>query len=102
MFTNVFWGWKDNKKKYHWESWKELYFPTVESGVGIRHLADTCNALQLKQWWKFKSNNTLWGKFLLAKYCKRVNVVAKKGASRHSMVWKTMMKNKKEVEQHIF
>lgn len=69
LFADFFWGWKDTKKKYHWASWRTLCLSTNEGGVGIRHLAETFQAIQLKQWWVFRSNNTLWCKFLLAKYC---------------------------------
>lgn len=59
LFADFFWGWKDNRKKYHWASWKELCFPITEGGVGVRHDADTCKALQMKHWWIFRSRHAL-------------------------------------------
>ncbi|KAG5606147.1 hypothetical protein H5410_027639 [Solanum commersonii] len=45
-----FWGWRDERKKYHWASWNKLSFPYDEGGVGMRNLKDVCMAFQYKQW----------------------------------------------------
>ncbi|WMV30189.1 hypothetical protein MTR67_023574 [Solanum verrucosum] len=57
--ANFFWGWDKEKKKYHWASWETLSYPYEEEGIGVRKLEDTCKALQIKQWWNFRTKNSL-------------------------------------------
>ncbi|XP_049386038.1 uncharacterized protein LOC125850211 [Solanum stenotomum] len=77
LTADLFWGREKDKKKYHWASWENITFPYDEGGLGVRHLNDICNSLQYKQWWNFRSTNSLWGQFLKAKYCQRANPVVK-------------------------
>ncbi|XP_015160416.1 uncharacterized protein [Solanum tuberosum] len=44
IMADFFWGWKDERKKYHWASWKNLSFPYDEGGVGMRNLKDAPNS----------------------------------------------------------
>ncbi|XP_049399716.1 uncharacterized protein LOC125863741 [Solanum stenotomum] len=99
--ADFFWGWRNEKKKYHWSSWKNLSFPYDEGGVGMRNLKDVCLAFQYKQWWIFRSKQTLWGDFLKAKYCQRSNPIIKKWDTGESLTWKHLMHNKIQVEKHI-
>ncbi|KAG5580315.1 hypothetical protein H5410_050942 [Solanum commersonii] len=82
--ADFFWGWRNEKKKYHWASWKNLSFPYGEGGVGMKNLKDT-----------------LWGDFLRAKYCQRSNPISKKWDTGESLTWKHLMKNKHKAEKHI-
>ncbi|XP_049399717.1 uncharacterized protein LOC125863742 [Solanum stenotomum] len=99
--ADFFWGWRNDKKKYHWSSWKNLSFPYDEGGIGVRLMSDVCRAFQFKQWWTFRSKQTLWGDFLRAKYCQRSNPISKKWDTGESQAWRLMMKNKHVVESHI-
>ncbi|WMV46072.1 hypothetical protein MTR67_039457 [Solanum verrucosum] len=99
--TDFFWGWDKEKKKYHWASWETLSYPYEEGGIGVRKLEDICKALQIKQWWNFRTKNSLWSQFLRDKYCQRSNPIAKKWDTGQSLVWKYMMKNKTIIEPHI-
>ncbi|WMV32834.1 hypothetical protein MTR67_026219 [Solanum verrucosum] len=99
--ADFFWGWDKEKKKYHWASWETLSYPYEKGGIGVRKLEDTCKALQIKQWWNFRTKNFLWSQFLRAKYCQRSNPIAKKWDVGQSLVWKYMMKNKTIIEPHI-
>ncbi|KAG5580329.1 hypothetical protein H5410_050956 [Solanum commersonii] len=94
-------GWRNERKKYHWESWKNLSFPYDEGGIGMRNLKDVCKAFQYKQWWSFRSKQTLWGDFLRAKYCQRSNPISKKWDTGESLTWKQLMHNKHKIEDHI-
>ena len=67
----------------------------------MRNLKDVCKAFQFKQWWIFRTKQTLWGDFLKAKYCQRSNPVSKKGDTRDILTWKNMLMNRPQVEQHI-
>ncbi|KAK4707228.1 hypothetical protein R3W88_033200 [Solanum pinnatisectum] len=59
ILADFFWGWRNDKKKYHWSSWRNLSFPYDEGGIGVRLMRDVCQAFQLKQWWTFRSKQTL-------------------------------------------
>lgn len=34
QFANSFWGQRDGKNSYHWASWENMCFPTIEGGIG--------------------------------------------------------------------
>ncbi|KAK6777637.1 hypothetical protein RDI58_024355 [Solanum bulbocastanum] len=101
ILADFFWGWRNDKKKYHWTSWKNLSFPYDEGGIGVRLMSDVCRAFQFKQWWTFRTKNTLWGNFLKAKYYQRSNPISKKWDTGESQNWKLMMRNKHKVEKLI-
>ncbi|XP_049399720.1 uncharacterized protein LOC125863746 [Solanum stenotomum] len=101
IMADFFWGWRNDKKKYHWSSWKNVSFPYDEGGIGVRLMNDVCQVFQFKQWWTFRSNQTLWGEFLRAKYCQRSHPISKKWDTGESQAWRLMMKNKHTVESNI-
>uniref|UniRef100_M1E0C2 RNase H family protein n=1 Tax=Solanum tuberosum TaxID=4113 RepID=M1E0C2_SOLTU len=101
IMADFFWGWRHDKKKYHWSSWKNLSFPYDEGGIEVRLMNDMCQAFQFKQWWTFRSKHTLWGDFLKAKYCQRSHPISKKWDTGESQAWRLMMKNKHTVESNI-
>ncbi|XP_060200890.1 uncharacterized protein LOC132629180 [Lycium barbarum] len=101
LVSDFFWGWKADKRKYHWASWESLIFPYNEGGIGMRLISDICKAMQFKQWWVFRSKHSLWGDFLKAKYYQRANPISKKWDTGQSLVWKHMMRNKYVAEKQI-
>ncbi|WMV45629.1 hypothetical protein MTR67_039014 [Solanum verrucosum] len=101
ILPDFFWGWREDKKKYHWSSWKNLSLPYDEGGIGVRQMSDICQAFQFKHWWIFRTKQTLWGDFLRAKYCQRSNPISKKWDTGESQAWKLLMRNKHRVEKHI-
>ncbi|XP_019260714.1 PREDICTED: uncharacterized protein LOC109238688 [Nicotiana attenuata] len=78
LAANFFWGMEDNKRKYHWASWNKLCFPMNEGGIGFKTIEDICKSMEYKQWWHFRSTQSLWSNFLKAKYCQRSNPISKK------------------------
>ncbi|KAK4716368.1 hypothetical protein R3W88_014706 [Solanum pinnatisectum] len=101
IMADFLWGWRNDKRKYHWSSWKNLSFPYEEGGIGVKLMKDVCQAFQFKQWWVFRTKQTLWGEFLKAKYCQRSNPISKKWDTGDSQAWRLMMRNKQRVENHI-
>ncbi|XP_015057525.1 uncharacterized protein LOC107003747 [Solanum pennellii] len=101
LIADFFWGWQNNSKKYHWSSWKNLSYPYEEGGIGMRNLHDVCKSFKFKQWWTFRTKQTLFGDFLKAKYCQRSNPVSKKWDTGESLAWKRMLATRQQVEQHI-
>ncbi|XP_049388167.1 uncharacterized protein LOC125852491 [Solanum stenotomum] len=60
IMDDFFWGWRNEKKKYHWASWKHLSFPYEEGGIGMRNLKDmmhTKHKVEEHIKWKLNSGN---------------------------------------------
>ncbi|VFQ96180.1 unnamed protein product [Cuscuta campestris] len=65
-----FW-WGCGQKKHHWLKWESLSLPKEEGGIGTRDIQSLEEAFSLKLWWKYPHNNSLWGRFMRAKYHRR-------------------------------
>src|SRR4051812_46375695 len=68
LLANFFWHDKEGVHKHHWVSWKICCLPQDEGGLGLRNFKDVANAFSLKLWWRYRSQSSLWAKFLSAKY----------------------------------
>ncbi|XP_019166699.1 PREDICTED: uncharacterized protein LOC109162453 [Ipomoea nil] len=77
IFADFFWGKVDGKQKYHWSSWESLTKATDRGGVGFTSLKEMIAASGTRLWWHFRTEKSLWGDYLKAKYCKRSNPVCK-------------------------
>ena len=60
-----------------------------------------CKSFQYKQWWVFRSKQTLWGNFLQAKYFQRSNPIRKMWDTIDSQSWRYMMRHKHTIEAYI-
>lgn len=101
FMARFFWSGLDTKSREHWVSWKSLCFPNEEGGVGFRRIQDTCKAFIAKQWWNFRTNNSLWSKFMSFKYCEGSNPVPSQWNKGQSHSWKAMSSIKDKIEQNI-
>ncbi|XP_027170927.1 uncharacterized protein LOC113770609 [Coffea eugenioides] len=88
--SNFLWGSNEGGPRYHWIRWDRLCFPTEEGGVGFRQLRDVYTAFSLKLWWKFRTGDSLWAKFLLAKYCRHSHPCQVEYNARASAIWKRL------------
>ena len=82
-------------------SWKNLSFLLEEGGITFKQLSDVCKSFQYKQWWVFRSKQTLWGNFLQAKYFQRSNPIRKMWDTIDSQSWRYMMRHKHTIEAYI-
>lgn len=96
-----FWGSTFEQSKYHWSSWKNLYFSKEEGGVGIRSLQDISNTLAIKRWWHFRTKYSLWANFLKAKYCSKKHTVQEKWSKGNSQGWKNLIWVRDKAEDHV-
>lgn len=55
----------------------------------------------MKLWWKFRQKQTLWARFLFAKYCSNSHPVDATATSNSSNTWKRMIQVKNLVEPHV-
>ncbi|XP_031096877.1 uncharacterized protein LOC116001124 [Ipomoea triloba] len=100
-FANFFWGEVDGKQKYHWSSWGSLAKSIDRGGVGFTSLREMVAAAGTRLWWHFKTEKSLWGDYLRAKYCSRSNPVCKAWRYRDSHVWRRMVESRDRVEGEI-
>ncbi|OIT30903.1 putative ribonuclease h protein, partial [Nicotiana attenuata] len=100
-FSNFFWGQREEKNNYHWSSWEKMCYPTDEGGLGFKRLQDICKAFNAKRWWRIRTEENIWSKFLTAKYCPRSNLVSKIWNPKDSSIWKSLMDIRPKVEPHI-
>ncbi|XP_073138455.1 uncharacterized protein [Henckelia pumila] len=70
LCAKFLWGSKEGNRKIHWVAWKNICLPVSEGGLGIRRLKDSLTAFSFKLWFRFRSVESLWSKFLVARYCK--------------------------------
>ncbi|OIT30843.1 putative ribonuclease h protein, partial [Nicotiana attenuata] len=99
--ARFFWSGKDSGGKYHWAAWKNLCYPYDEGGANFRRLSDTCKAFRAKQWWNLRTSNSLWGSFMIAKYCESnhpITIMWNKGNSQN---WEAICDIKEEMELNI-
>lgn len=54
LMALFFYGWKSDKKKYHWASRKNFSYPTDEGGVRMSNLEDVCLVFPYKQSWIYR------------------------------------------------
>ncbi|KAL0292122.1 UNVERIFIED_CONTAM: putative ribonuclease H protein [Sesamum radiatum] len=102
IFNKFFWGHLGDQRKLIWSSWDSICYPTEEGGFGVRRIQDVVQSFQLKMWWRFRNQNSLWSHFLLDKYCKGSHPVTVKPSYIASANWKRMCRNRKEAENHLF
>ncbi|XP_060211654.1 uncharacterized protein LOC132639201 [Lycium barbarum] len=101
-FNRFLWSGVDGTKRQHWASWDNLSFPYTEGEANFRKLMDICKAYSAKQWWRFRTQDSLWSQFLKAKYSPRSHPVTVKWRSGQSHNWKSMANIKEKVEMAIF
>lgn len=86
---------------HQWLSWDNLCLPKAEGGVGFRSIVDVSNALFCKLWWNLRSKTSMWGNYMINKYCKKLHpvVAQNKGASR---IWKKLIIVRELIEHQIW
>ncbi|VFQ95836.1 unnamed protein product, partial [Cuscuta campestris] len=94
---NFFWGYRDGKPKYHWKNWRSMCYPTIEGGLGIRHLEDIEAAYSTKLWWKLRNNGGIWGDYMRSKYC----IQSFSERATDSVTWKRVSRIHNWAYQHV-
>ena len=85
--SSFFWGEADGLDKRHRIKWSNVCKPTQENGLGLCRLEDNVNAFGCKLWWKLRSTETLWARFIHSKYA-----IAKKVCHKSEVWWKKTCK----------
>ncbi|PKU62975.1 Putative ribonuclease H protein [Dendrobium catenatum] len=101
MFNKFLWGAKDGKSVILWASWNNCSGVQDEGKLGFKTLSDMARCFSFKLWFNMRSNNSLWSKFMIKKYCvgkHPLNGFFKNGDSN---IWKRLCAIKWEVENFI-
>ncbi|XP_042023121.1 uncharacterized protein LOC121770456 [Salvia splendens] len=101
QMARFFWGSTNEKKRTHWISWDQVCLPTAEGGLGIRKIKEVLRAFNIKLWWRFWEQNSLWATYLMAKYCHKVSPLTARPLGRGSPTWKRMLKARPQAQPHI-
>ncbi|XP_060200867.1 uncharacterized protein LOC132629156 [Lycium barbarum] len=101
IFARFFWSNKEEGRSRHWVKWKDICLPITEGGLGFKSLFDVSNALFAKLWWKFRTTNSLWAKYMWNKYCKK-EIPTLVQWKRGTQVWKKMLEARDSMEHEIW
>ena len=101
LMSTFLWGEVEGRDKRHWRKWQALCKPTQENGLGLRRLQDVQDAFGCKLWWKMRTSDTLWTRFMRAKHVAVTEHLTTAPASQtSSAVWKRMLRVRDFVEEH--
>ncbi|XP_042005828.1 uncharacterized protein LOC121754533 [Salvia splendens] len=89
------------RKKTHWIGWDQICLPTSEGGLGIRKTKEVLRAFSIKLWWRFREQNSLWARYMKAKYCHKNSPLAASPSGRNSPTWKRLMKVRNQANPNI-
>lgn len=67
VFSRFLWGVEvEHGPRRIWRSWGAMACPTLENGLGFRHLSDVVAAYSAKLWWKWRTQHGLWASYVHA------------------------------------
>ncbi|XP_026440576.1 uncharacterized protein LOC113339540 [Papaver somniferum] len=76
LMRNFVWGAVEGRKKLMWVGWKKICMPKTYSGLGIKSLRKTNQALLIKWIWRYsQKKNCLWRKIMCQKFKKNEEVL---------------------------
>ncbi|EOY17514.1 Uncharacterized protein TCM_042330 [Theobroma cacao] len=101
IFNSFLWGGSAASKKIHWASWAKISLPIKEGGLDIRNLAEVFEAFSMKLWWRFRTIDSLWTRFMRMKYCRGQLPMHTQPKLHDSQTWKRMVANSAITEQNM-
>ncbi|XP_042023118.1 uncharacterized protein LOC121770454 [Salvia splendens] len=81
--------------------WDEMCCPTNEGGLGIRKFKDVLRAFNIKLWWRFREQTSLWARYMMCKYCSTSSPLTTKTSGRSSPTWKRLTRAWAQAHPHI-
>lgn len=67
----------------------------------MRRMSDICDTLNIKKWWRFRFQDSLWAKFTRAKYCVVAHPVGKVWVSGNSYILKILTQARDKAEDNM-
>lgn len=99
--ARFFWGSTNERKRTHSISWDQTCLPTAEGGLEIRKFKEVLRTFTIKLWWRFREQNSLWARYLLAKYCSNSSPLMPGTSSRASPTWRRLAKARPFAQPYI-
>lgn len=93
IFSSFFWGQQDNTAKHRWIGWDSILTTKEEGGLGIRKISEMIEAFIIKLWWKVRKDDSLWARYMRAKYLKKTPPSVVGANSGSSAVWRRLLKD---------
>lgn len=78
-----------------------MCLPLAEGGLGIRRFEEVLRAYNIKLWWRFREQNSLWAKYILKKYCAKSSPFTSRTSGRNSPTWKRLARTWEQLQPHI-
>lgn len=72
LMRNFLWSGNDNHQRMHYVSWKKIYLPKEEGGLGVKYISEVNEACFLKLGWRAISTNNLWATWFRSRYMNKV------------------------------
>ncbi|KAI0494122.1 hypothetical protein KFK09_024253 [Dendrobium nobile] len=101
LFNKFFWGAKLGTNVIHWSAWNKNCGKLEEGGLGCKSMYDTATAFSHKLWFSFRSNASLWAKYMNVKYCSKMHPSFGYFKSNDSKTWKRLCSIKGIAENYI-
>lgn len=60
QIARFFWGTTNDRRGTHWIAWEQVCLPIKEGGLAVRRFTEVLRAFNLKLWWRFREQNSLW------------------------------------------
>lgn len=72
LMRNFLWSGNDNHQRMHYVSWKKIYPPKEEGGLGVKYISEVNEACFLKLGWRAISTNNPWATWFRSRYMNKV------------------------------
>lgn len=99
--TNLFWGSVKKEKRITVSTPGYHELPKEERGLGFKKIEGSSNSIAARRWWRLRTENNLWTKLFLAKYCLISNVLSKIVNFKDSNIWRDVLNTRDKVERFI-
>lgn len=101
LYSKFLWRGNSDSCSILWSSWDRLCLPFAEGGLNCRSLTEIQNIYDQKIWFRFRSKNNLYTRFIMGKYCKTMSHMMAIPKPSHSHLWKRLLSIREEAEDHI-
>ena len=102
LMARFFWGSTNERKRTYWISWDQICLPTAEGGLGLRKFKEVLRAFTIKLWWRFREQNSLWDRYMMAIYCHNSSPIMHGSSSRASPTWRRILRARPYAQPHIW
>ncbi|XP_021667521.2 uncharacterized mitochondrial protein AtMg00310-like [Hevea brasiliensis] len=102
ILANFWWGQKDQERKNHWISWKNIFHSKAVGGPGFRDFELFNMALLAKQGWRIISKLTsLVARVLKGRYFPFTSFLTAKQGARPSWAWQSILWGRELLEKGL-